>query len=117
MLVLCVSVLSPTHLIQQEVGMDLVLHQVGTTRWAAALVLEVGADALEAKRVATWGGKRIVYRLHTDGAGNIIRAEGHDCCSWWPQRTGLGHVCVWGPALTEAHREYYSMHLCLCNVG
>jgi hypothetical protein len=63
------------HLIEQEVGVDLVLHQVCCARWARGLVFEVCADALEAERVTTRRDKRIFNCLNAYGTGQVLWAQ------------------------------------------
>eukprot|EP00879_Flechtneria_rotunda_P021669 GHRR01022844.1.p1 GENE.GHRR01022844.1~~GHRR01022844.1.p1 ORF type:complete len:135 (+),score=10.04 GHRR01022844.1:9-413(+) len=68
------------YLAEQEVGVDAVLSQVGSTRGAVGSILKMGANTLVAKRVATWCGKSVLDGLHTYGACEVLWPKGHSGC-------------------------------------
>lgn len=57
-----------SHLVEEEVWVQLVSSQVVPARGAAVLVLEMRHDAGVAEGVATGRDKRVNDGLHTDGA-------------------------------------------------
>ena len=67
-LTLCSSATNPTNLVEEEIGVDVVLSQVARARWAAALVLQVRDNAGVAESVATRCDEGIINRLHADWA-------------------------------------------------
>lgn len=108
------------HLVEQEVGVYLVLHQVGAAGGAGRLVFEVRADALEAKGVATGRSKRVLDGLYADGARQVLGVEQGCCCC----RSGSSsatrrcvcavHVCgvVGAPAAAAGIRWWVQSYAC-----